>query len=54
VRLTDPVIRLFGFLTPRAVPPPLVKLFSVVWLLLIRFALFIGMANAGLAPTISG
>ena len=54
VRVTDPVLRLFGFLTPRAVPPPVVLLFSVVWLLMIRFVLFIAVASAGLAPNVSG
>lgn len=54
VRITDPVVALFAFLTPRAVPPLVLILFSVVWLLLIRFAFFLLMAGAGLAPTVSG
>jgi YggT family protein len=54
VRITDPLVRLFGFVTPRVAPPLLVVLFSAVWLLMIRFALFVGMAQAGLAPTVSG
>ena len=53
VRITDPVVRLFGFLTPRAVPPLLLVLFSVVWLLMLRFALFLAVASAGLAPRVS-
>ncbi|HEX2256379.1 MAG TPA: hypothetical protein VHG92_06705 [Afifellaceae bacterium] len=54
VRITDPILRLFGFLTPRAVPPLLLVLFSVVWLLMARFALFLAVASAGLAPSVSG
>ena len=54
VRITDPVLKLFGFLTPRAVPPLLLVLFSVVWLLMLRFALFLAVASAGLAPEVSG
>ena len=54
VRITDPVISLFALVTPRAVPPLILVLFSAVWLLMIRFAFFIVMANAGLAPTVSG
>lgn len=53
VRITDPLLRLFGFFTPRAVPPRLLVLLSAVWLLMIRFALFVAMAQAGLAPTVS-
>ena len=41
-------------LTPRAVPPLLTVLLSVVWLLMLRFALLVGFASAGLAPTIAG
>ena len=54
VRITDPLIRLFGFVTPRAVPPMLLILFSVVWILMIRFVLFLAFANAGIAPSVSG
>ena len=54
VRITNPAVALFGFLTPRAVPALVLMLFSVVWLLMIRFVFFLVMAGAGLAPTVSG
>ena len=54
VRITNPVLAVFGFLTPRAVPPAVLVLFSVVWLLMLRFVFFVAMASAGLAPTVEG
>lgn len=54
VRVTDPVLVVFGWVTPRAVPGVLLMLFSVVWLLVARFVFFLGMAGAGLAPTATG
>ena len=53
VRITAPVLCLFAFLTPRAVPPLLLVIFSAVWLLMIRFGFFIAMSRAGLAPIVS-
>ena len=52
-RITDPVVLVFGFLTPRAVPPLLVILFCAVWLLLVRFAFYVAMAGAGLTPPVT-
>jgi len=52
-RITDPAVLVFGFLTPRAVPPLLVILFAVVWLLLVRFAFYVAMAGAGLTPPVA-
>ena len=54
VRLTDPLLWLVGFLTPRAVPPLLLVLLSIVWILMARFAFFVAMASAGLAPPVTG
>jgi YggT family protein len=54
VLITDPVVRFVAFVTPRAVSPLLVVLFSAVWLLVVRFIFFIAMANAGLAPPVAG
>jgi YggT family protein len=51
VRITDPVIRLVGYVTPRAVPPLVVLLFSVVWLFAARVALLLGVSIIGFAPT---
>ena len=52
-RITDPVILVFGFLIPRAVPPLLVVLLCAVWLLLVRFAFYVAMAGAGLTPPVA-
>lgn len=54
VRLTDPVIALVGYVTPRAVPPAFVLLFTVVWLFAARVALLLLVANLGVAPTAGG
>lgn len=51
VRLTDPVIALFAFITPKTVPLLLVMLFSAVWLFVIRIAFLRALAIYGLAPT---
>ena len=54
VRLTDPVLAIVRPITPRAVPLLVMVLFSVMWVLMARFALLAGFAAAGLAPTIAG
>lgn len=51
VALTDPVIRTVGFVTPLAVPPLVVLLFSVIWLFAARVALLLLVTLAGIAPT---
>ncbi|MEX0590943.1 MAG: hypothetical protein WD207_07640 [Xanthobacteraceae bacterium] len=51
VRITDPVVNLVSYVTPRAVPPLVVLLFSVVWLFSARAALLLAVTMAGLAPT---
>ncbi|MEZ5667046.1 MAG: YggT family protein [Alphaproteobacteria bacterium] len=51
-RLTDPVLATFGTLTPRSVPRPLLIGFTVVWLMLLRVALFVLFLELGIAPGI--
>jgi hypothetical protein len=51
LRLTDPVIKLVGYVTPRAVPPMFVLLFSIVWLFAARVALLMLVTIVGAAPT---
>jgi YggT family protein len=51
VRVTDPVVSAVRFVTPLAVPHMVVLLFSAVWLLAARAALYVLLASAGLAPT---
>ena len=50
VRITDPVIKFVSYLTPRAVPPQFVLLFTVVWLFAARVALLLLVTSFGLAP----
>ncbi len=53
VRLTDPLLALVGLITPAAVPARIVILFAALWVLLARFAFLVGLAGAGLAPTVA-
>jgi YggT family protein len=52
VRLTDPVIRVVGYVTPAAVPPLVVLLFTAVWLFAVRMALLIATGLVGAVPTL--
>jgi uncharacterized protein YggT (Ycf19 family) len=54
VRLTDPVIKAVGYVTPRSAPPVVVLLFSFVWLLAVRIVLLSVTVNLGIAPTLGG
>jgi YggT family protein len=51
VRITDPVIKLVQYVTPRAVPALFVLLFTVVWLFAARVLLLLVVALLGAAPT---
>jgi uncharacterized protein YggT (Ycf19 family) len=51
VRLTEPVVKLVSYVTPRAVPPLAVLLFSIVWLFAARMALYLVFSVMGVAPT---
>ena len=54
VALTDPVLAVVRGITPRAVPLLLMVLFSVIWIMMLRFALLAVFSAYGLAPTIQG
>jgi YggT family protein len=54
VRITDPVAAAVRFVSPAAVPAQVILLFGIVWLLILRFAFFLAMTGAGLAPTLEG
>ena len=54
IKLTDPVVRAIAVLTPKAIPLPVVVLFSAVWMLILRFILFLTLAGAGLLPAMRG
>lgn len=52
VRITDPAVQAVGIITPRAVPLPVLLVFSAIWVLFIRHALKTVLTLYGLAPTI--
>ena len=54
VRITDPAIRIVRLLTPAVFPHPVVVIFSVFWIAILRFAYFIILRIYELAPTVSG
>jgi hypothetical protein len=49
-RVTDPVVRGVGAITPRVVPGGGVILFAIVWLFAARIALFLGLVLMGFRP----
>jgi len=51
VRITDPVIKLVSYVTPRAVPALFVLLFTVIWLFAARVFLLFLVATFGVVPT---
>lgn len=53
-QITDPVLGVVRLATPALVPPPLLNLFAIVWLFLLRFALFYIVRMLGLLPAVSG
>ncbi|HEV7329304.1 MAG TPA: YggT family protein [Bosea sp. (in: a-proteobacteria)] len=53
-QITDPILNLVRLVTPALVPPPLLNLFAIVWLFLLRFLLFYIVRMLGLLPTASG
>lgn len=53
-QITDPVLNVVRVVTPALVPAPLLNLFAVVWLLLLRFVLFYAVRMLGLLPAASG
>jgi uncharacterized protein YggT (Ycf19 family) len=50
--VTDPILRAVASVTPRLVPPGLVLISALVWLLALRMALFLGFALAGFRFTV--
>jgi hypothetical protein len=48
--VTDPVLHTVAAITPRVVPPGLVLVFALVWLLLLRMLLFITAVAFGMRP----
>lgn len=54
VRITEPVVRAVRFVTPAILPLPVVVIFSVLWLMLLRLALVALLGGLGLLPDLSG
>jgi hypothetical protein len=54
VRLTDPVLRLVGLITPLAVPPLLRVLFAAVWVFIFRFVFWAVLRLFDLSPPLTG
>ncbi len=50
-QITDPVLAATRSVTPAIVPVPLLNLFAVVWLFLLRVALFYVIRMLGVLPT---
>lgn len=54
VRVTDPAVALTRAITPEVMPHVVVMIFAVLWLMLLRVALFLALGNLGLLSTVSG
>jgi small basic protein len=54
VRITDPVVGAVRVLTPAVLPPIVVIIFGVFWMMILRVAWFILFFSFGLLPTVSG
>lgn len=50
VKLTDPVVKTVRLITPSVFANPVVLVFSVLWLLVLRLAFGIILFNLGLVP----
>ncbi|MBB4305287.1 uncharacterized protein YggT (Ycf19 family) [Rhodobium orientis] len=53
VTVTEPAVRIFAAVTPRAAPLPVVLVFTAIWLLLMRFAYLTLLLQAGYRPTLA-
>lgn len=53
-QITDPILRAVQLVTPAIVPPPLLNLFAIIWLLLARVGFYFLIRALGLLPTIQG
>jgi YggT family protein len=52
-RITDPVVRIFAWVTPKAVAPVVLWLFCFVWLFWLRFVFFVVYTALGLVPRVA-
>ncbi len=51
-QITQPAVTAVQAVTPLAVPPRVVVIFAVFWMMLLRLVLLLGFAMAGLLPSI--
>jgi uncharacterized protein YggT (Ycf19 family) len=49
--ITDPAVRVVRYITPDAIAHPGVLAFAVLWVLVLRVVLYVGLSNLGLMPT---
>jgi hypothetical protein len=52
--LTDPIVVVFAFVTPKAAPPVVLWLFCFVWMFWIRVAFLISLVFIGATPQTGG
>jgi uncharacterized protein YggT (Ycf19 family) len=52
--ITDPVLGLVRLVTPNVLGSPIVTVFSVLWIMVIRILYFGALMSAGLAPSAQG
>lgn len=53
VRLTDPVLRAVQLVTPLGATEGVLMVFAILWMLVLRIALFVLLAGLDLAPKVS-
>jgi uncharacterized protein YggT (Ycf19 family) len=54
VAITQPVVGVVRLVTPAVLPIPVVIIFSILWLMLLRLALVAVFGSLGLLPDLSG
>ena len=52
IRLTDPILKAVGLITPTFVTQGLLPLVAIFWLLVLRFAYWAVLGSYGLAPSL--
>lgn len=50
--VSAPAVMVVRFITPTAAPPPLVLIFTIIWLTAARLVWFVTLVQLGLAPTL--
>lgn len=53
-QITDPILNTVRLVTPAIVPPPLLNVFAIIWLLLLRVAFYFLIRSLGLLPIVPG